>query len=179
MKSFSNSSDALNTLKEILYERGMKLSEEKTIAVSTGKGGTVYQKQLWMETREVYHVKHWNQKWIPKDSTLVSDFAKPLDERLKFCINKFGNGDLSASGINEGTLIDLLENEMKGYETFLVTTYTSGEIYWCRTIDLYIFASIYGLIPQYSSSYGEPFCWVPTGWFLTLDQLKKSPPEVV
>ena len=132
-----------------------------------------------MATREIFHIKHWNNKWIPKDSANVSTFAKPLDERLKFCINLYGKGDPSASGLNEGTILDLLELEDKGYDTFLVTTYTSGEIYWCKTSELHHFAAMHGLIPQYSRTYGEPFCWIPTGWLKPISALISAPPEVI
>ena len=178
-QSFNSSAGALFYFKKYLNDRGMTVIEEKTVPATAGRGRMVYQKQLWMATREVFHIKHWNKKWIPKESGNVSNFAKPLDERLKYAIRLFGKADPSASGINEGTLIDLLEIEDGGYETFLVTTYNSGEVLWCKASVLHNFAAMHGLIPQYSRTYGEPFCWIPTGWLKPISSLVAAPPEVV
>jgi hypothetical protein len=176
---FHTSSEALTYFKKYISDRGMTIVEEKSIPTSAGRGRTVYQKQLWIATREIFHIKHWNNKWVPKDSSKVSEFAKPLDERLKYCIRYYGEGDLSASGINEGTLLDLLEIEDRGYDTYLVTTYKSGEVLWCKTSDLNKFAAMHGLIPQYSQTYGEPFCWIPTGWLKPINVLVAAFPEVI
>jgi len=176
--SFDSSAGALTYLKQYLKEREMTVIEEKTVPTKAGRG-TVYQKQLWTATREIFHIKHWSKKWVPKESSNVSEFAKPLDERLKYAIKLYGKGDPSASGINEGTLMNLLEIEGSGFETYLVTTYSSGDVLWCKVAELYNFASMYGLIPQFSMTYGEPFCWIPTGWLKPLSMVVAGPPGLV
>ena len=178
MAIFSSSEEALKFFQNYLAQSGTSVAEVKTIPTTAGRGRTVYQKQIWTQTREIFHVKHWTQKWIPKDSSEVSEFAKPLDEKLKYAIRQFGRGDLSASGLNEGTMLDLLAHQEEGRESFLVTTYSSGDILWCRVDEMYLFATRYGLIPQYSRTYGEPFCWIPTGWFKVLDKVVRGPGAV-
>lgn len=170
-RPFESSDAALAYFLECLSRRGIVVKEVKTIKVSTSNGRFVYQKQVWTQNNDVYHVKYWTNRWIPKDSSRVSDFAKPLDEKIKTAIKTFGNGDLSASGINEDTLLDLLDISQKGYQTYLITIYQSGEILWCRAEELYYFCTRYGLIPQFSHTYGEPFCWVPTGWLKNFEDV--------
>lgn len=175
---FNDSSEALNYFLGQLKQRGISITEVRDIRVSAGRGKFVTQQQIWTDSKEIYHVKYWTQKWYPKDSSRVSEFAKPLDDRLKYAISRFGNGDTSASGLNESTLFDLLALGDQGYQTFLLTMFQNGEIYLCRAEELYNFATKYGLTPQYSNTYGEPFIWIPTGWFKTFHQLVTAPPEV-
>lgn len=178
MTGFDDSQEALQYFLQALSRRGIEVKEVKTIRVSAGQGRYVYQKQVWTKTKEIYHVKFWSKRWIPKKSSQVSEFARPLDERLKFAIRRFGSGDVSASGLNEDTLLDLLDSAAEGYEAFLVTIYKSGEVLWCRADDLYGFVTRHGLIPQFSETYGEPFCWVPTGWLKTFQDPLSAPPGV-
>jgi len=176
---FENSDAALSFFQECLRNRGIVISEVKTIKVSISQGKFVYQKQIWTQNNEIYHVKYWTKRWLPKDSSKVSDFAKPLDEKLKMSIKLFGNGDNSASGLNENTLLDLLELSKKGYQTYLITIYQTGEILWCRAEELYYFSSRFGLIPQFSSTYGEPFCWIPTGWLKNFEEVVINYPGTI
>lgn len=178
-RPFESSDGALRWFVDALRQRGIELEQTKTIKVNAGQGKYVYQKQIWTKSREIYHIKFWSKRWIPKDSSKVSAFARPLDERLKFAIRTFGNGDLSASGLNEDTLLELIALNSEGYETFLVTQYKEGDVLWCRADDLYGFVTRHGLLPQVSQTYGGPFCWVPTGWLKPFENLLSSPPRVV
>lgn len=76
----------------------------------------------------------------------------------------------------ETTLIKLLELTEQGIETFLVTIYGNGEVYWCKVRDFYEFATRYGTYQQYSISpdmaQSLPYR-VPTGWMKPWTQ--KSP----
>jgi len=175
---FESSQAAIVYFLELLSQRGIRIIETKNIRVSAGRGRFVYQQQIWTETGEIFHVKYWNKRWTPKPSEKVSDFAKPLDERIKYAIKTFGEQDDSASGLNESTLLELLDLSEKGHKTFLITIYRTGEILWCRVDELYYFATQHGLIPQFSQTYGEPFCWVPTGWLKEFENVIRNYPEL-
>ncbi|HOD03932.1 MAG TPA: hypothetical protein PKH92_02700 [Anaerolineaceae bacterium] len=178
-RAFENSDDALCWFLESLRQRSIEPDQIKTIKVSAGQGKYVYQKQIWTKSREIYHIKFWSERWIPKASSRVSEFARPLDECLKFAIRCFGNGDPSASGLNESTLLELITLNSEGYETFLITQYKAGDVLWCRVDDLYGFVTQHGLLPQFSQTYGEPFCWIPTGWLKSFHSLISAFPEVI
>ncbi len=176
-QSFHSSEDALRSFVASLSAKAISVSKVKTIKVSS-KRGFVYQKQIWTQSREIYHVKYWSKRWIPLDRSKVYDFAQPWNERLKYVLDSYGNGDPSVSGINESTLVDLLGLRKDGYEAFLITIYQTGEILWCRVDELYDFVTQYSLIPEYSRNYGEPFCWVPTGWMREWADVLVAPPAL-
>src|SRR5690606_19014050 len=119
-------------------------------------------------TKEVYHIKcRPRGRWIPKDSSKVSEFGKELDERYKYMIRVFGNGDPSISGLNEDTMLDLLELEQQGYTPYLVTIFPqTGEVLWCHAYEAYNMIMRHGSLPQHSfqGMEGSTYCSIPTGW---------------
>ena len=177
-KKFSDSKEAYQWFKEWIKGKDLSISDERNIAVSAGRR-TVFQQQIWTNSNEVYHFKYWTSKWIPDDSKNIrKEHARLMDERLKFVLKNFGNEDLSASGLNLETMLDLLDLAIKGYNTYLITCYASGEIYWAEMLNLYNFCTTYGLIPPYKTTYGEIFVWIPTGWLSPISSPRISLPEL-
>lgn len=176
---FDNSDHALRWFCDQLEQRQFTINEVRTIKVNTTNGRFVNQKQIWTIEGEVFHLKYWTQKWVPLQDNKIYDFAKPWNDRLKYTIKTFGHGDISASGLNESTLIDLLEISNQGSFVHLVTIYSNGEVLWCNVRDLYDFATEFALIPEYSQNYGEAFCWIPTGWLKRMESLVEAVPAII
>lgn len=168
MRTFDNCQEAVDFFCNELVQREMTIDKRLKIKAYAGGGHYVFEDRIVTKSREVYHIKcRPKGRWIPKDSSRVSDFGKELDERYKFLIRTFGNGDLSISGVNEDTIIDLLEMESQGYTPYLVTIFPqTGEILWCHAYEAYDMVMRYGTLPQQSlkGMEGMTFCSIPTGW---------------
>lgn len=183
MPSFDNCSDAVAAFCLMLAERGMRVTQRLKVRAYAGAGRWVNEDRIVTDSLEVYHIKcRPRGRWIPKESSQVSEFGRALDERYKFVIRTFGNQDPSISGVNEDTIIDLLEMEDKGYRAYLVTIYPqTGEVLWCHAFEAYDLVMRYGTLPQQSfqGMEGMTFCSIPTGWMKKWQDVLVAPPEVV
>jgi hypothetical protein len=181
MTSYSTCEEAVNTFKGHLLSRGIEIAMTEKVKAYAGNGKYVFEDRIYTSSREIYHIKcRPRGRWIPKSSDQVSAMGKALDERYKFIIKNFGKGDPSISGVNEDTMLDILESEAKGYIGYLVTIYPqTGEILWCRVNDAYEFIMTYGTLPQFSfqGMQGMTFCSLPTGWMKKWNALLISYPE--
>lgn len=176
---FVNGSDALAWFRKSLTERQLTIASEEKVATKSGKGRFVYPIKIETTSREVFIVKYWNEKWIP--STRISNFARDLDERYRFAINTFGNEDASATSMNADLLVKLLELDEKGYDCYVVTIYSCGEVLFCSAREMYEFATRYGTLQQYTS---DPYLQdalslrVPTGWLKRWTEVESGPPAI-
>lgn len=182
MTVYENCSDAVLGFIHKLNQRGMVIAEKRKVAV-TDRGRTLYEDRVFTTTQEVYHIKcRPRGRWIPKDSGKMSEFGKELDERYKYLIRVFGNGDPSLSGLNEDTMISLLELEAQGYTPYLVTVFPqTGEILWCHAYEAYDMIMRYGTLPQVSfqGMSGMTLCSIPTGWMKKWDEIIVAPPTII
>jgi len=182
MTFYENCGDAVSGFIQKLNQRGIVISEKRKIAV-TDRGRTLHEDRVFTTTQEVYHIKcRPRGRWIPKDSNQMSELGKELDERYKYLIRVFGNGDRSLSGLNEDTMISLLELEAQGYTPYLVTVFPqSGEILWCHAYEAYDMIMRYGTLPQISfqGMDGMTLCSIPTGWMKKWDEVIVAPPAVI
>jgi len=183
MKTFDSSDDAVNDFIAQLRSRGLVIAEKRKRKAHSGQGKFINMDEVVTTTREVYLIKCRLQgRWIPKDSSKVSEFGKELDERFKFIVRTFGNGDPSISGLNEDTILDLVDLETQGYTCYLVTIFPkSGEIFWCHAFEAYDLVMRYGALPQHSFQglSGQTFCSIPTGWMKKWDEVIVAPPAVI
>ena len=182
MATFANCSEAVDYFCRELIHRGMEIDGRLKIKAYAGNGRYVFEDRIVTKSREVYHIKcRPRGRWFPKDSSRVSDFGKELDERYKFLIRTFGNEDRSISGVNEDTILDLLEMESQGYTPYLVTIFPrTGEILWCHAYEAYDMVMRYGTLPQtsFQGMSGMTFCSIPTGWMKSWRGVTVAPPMV-
>jgi hypothetical protein len=182
MTIYENCGDAVLGFIEKLNQRGITVSDRKKVPVYD-RGRTIYEDRVFTMTKEVYHIKcRPKGRWYPKNSDEMSELGKELDERYKFLIRVFGNGDGSLSGLNEDTMIDLLELEAQGYTPYLVTVFPkTGEILWCHAYQAYDMIMRYGTLPQISfqGMSGMTLSSIPTGWMKKWEDVIVAPPTVV
>jgi len=168
MTQYTNCSDAVAGFIHELEERGLNVVRKEKVKAYAGSGRYVNEDRIFTRTDEVYHIKcRPRGRWIPKDSSRISSLGKELDARYKFLIRVFGSGDPSLSGLNEDTMLDLLELESQGYKPFLVTIFPqTGEFLWCHAFEAYNMIMRYGTLPQLSfqGMQGMTLCSIATGW---------------
>jgi len=183
MRKFDSCQEAVDFLCKELVQRGMLIDKRLKIKAYAGSGRYVFEDRILTKSREVYHIKcRPRGRWIPKDSSKVTNFGKELDDRYKYLIRIFGKGDLSISGVNEDTILDLLEMESQGYTPYLVTIFPqTGEILWCHAYEAYDMVMRYGTLPQQSfqGMEGMTFCSIPTGWMKKWEGLESAFPTLV
>lgn len=182
-ETFDNCSTALSFFCQMLQQRGMPLEKIEKHAANAGHGRILNQDVVYTKTGEVFYIIcRPKGRWIPKDSSQVSDMAKPLDSRLKHMIKLFGNEDKSISGLNEDSLIWLLELVEIGRQGYLVTIFPkTGEFLWCSAEEAYAMVMRYGSLPQLSLKglAGQTMCSIPTGWMKPFSRLRIGPPEFI
>ena len=161
----------------------MPIVKREKREANAGHGRILKQDVITTETGEIFYIIcRPKGRWFPKPTEKVSEFARPLDERLKYVINVFGQGDDSISGLNEDSLIWLLQRADEGLRAYLVTIFPpTGEILWCSAQDAYDLVMRYGILPQHSRKglEGQTMCSVPTGLMKKWMDLNVSFPEVV
>jgi len=158
----SNLREAISLLRNRLEERGFTIQKVEDLSQS-GKFGNA---RLFTTTNEIYHLKYTKTGYLPKDSVRVSEGAKELDQKLKFTIRTFGNGDLTINGIDEDLLIYMIEKtSLDQKECFFTTVLQNGTVLWCRAMDFYNFVMRYDTFFKFPKS-NVPVCEVPMGWLL-------------
>jgi hypothetical protein len=183
---FSTSRDAEFWFEESLRKRGVEAIEQKTIKEYVKGGRWAYPKLYVCDHKEAFLVTFWRNKTANiKSSVKVSSVGQELDKRLKDALQDFGLNEAEMTQCKEETLMTLLELEYsESFETFLVTIYACGDVYWCRTQDFYQFATRHGTYQQFASSpdmmRSLPYR-VPTGWMHRWEarNLVKNPPAVL
>jgi len=152
-------------------------------SANAGFGRILKQDVIRTKTGEIFYIIcRPRGRWYPKSTKKVSDFARPLDERLKFMIATFGREDRSISGLNEDSLLWLLELSGQGLRSYLVTIFpATGEILWCSAQEAYDIVMRYGVLPQMSRKGldGQTMCSVPTGWMKQWLDLKTAGPSIL
>jgi hypothetical protein len=165
---FDDSRTAEDYFADMLRLRGLTDIRKETIVEYVKGGRRAYPKLYHCGNSEAYLVTFWRNKDARiKDSSQVSDAGKELDERLKFAIHTFGENLYQMTQCKEQTLLRLLDLLEKGVETFLVTIYGDGDIFWCKARDFYEFATRYGTYQQFSATSDMAMSLpyrVPTGW---------------
>jgi hypothetical protein len=167
---FADSQSAENWFVEALRARGVKKIRQETIVEYVKGGRKAYPKLYYCDDIEAYLVTFWRSSSDQiKASSKMSEFGRELDERIKFTTATFGNGVSQMTQCKEPTLLKLLELDEQGIETFLVTIYSNGDVFWCKARDFYEFATRYGTYQQVSRTpdmaQSLPYR-VPTGWML-------------
>jgi len=179
---FDNCSEAVRFFCQVLDQRGMPIAEMQKKSVNAGFGRMLKQDVIRTTTGEMFYIIcRPRGRWYPKSTEKVSEFARPLDERLKFMIATFGREDGSISGLNEDSLLWLLERAGQGLRSYLVTIFPkSGEILWCSAQEAYDIVMRYGALPQMSRKglEGQTMCSVPTGWMKPWMDLKVAAPSI-
>ena len=182
MRTYSNCQDAVQAFCSELTRRGLVIAKREKVKANLGRGRFLYEDRIITATKEVYHIKcRPRGRWIPKDSSQISEVGRELDERYKYLIRVFGNGDPSISGFSEDRILDLLEMENQGYTTYLVTLFPkTGEVLWCHAYEAYDMVMRYGTLPQLSFQgiEGMTFCSIPTGWMKKWQEVVFEPPSV-
>ena len=173
---------ALDDFIRRLHERDIAVDRHDKVPARSPKGYIVREDRLFTTTGEVFHVKIRTQgRWIPKARSQVGAAGQPLAERYEFVIGAFGQDDASLSGLNEDTVLQLLDLEEQGYRPFLVTIFpTEGEVRWLPIDELYGFVIAYGTLPQksFQGNDEQTFVSFPTGLMHAWDGLVIGPPAV-
>lgn len=174
---FSDSVSAENWFKEMLHKRGINEFKMETIREYVRGGRFAYPKLFKCPNNELYLVTFWrdnNDKiW---ESSKVTDEFKNLNDRLIFTRGVFGNGVSTQTQFKESTILYLLDQEEHGFTSFLVVIYSNGNVYYCKTRDLYEFATRYGTYQTFRKAEDPNLSLiyrVPTGWMKSWS--KKDP----
>ena len=160
----NNLQSAIVLLREKIEERGLSISKVENLS-SQGKYGNA---RIYTTTGEIYHLKFTKTGYKPKDSSQVSEAAKELDEKLKFAIRQFGNGDETINGIDIDLLLILLDEASNGKACYFTTIIGDGTTLWCSAEEFYNFVMRYDTFFKFPRS-NVPVCEVPMGWLLKWD----------
>lgn len=180
---FDSSREAEAWFEYTLRARGVQAIEQRTITEHVKGGRLAYPKLYVCDRKEAYLLTFWRQKAANiKESGAVSVVGRDLDERLKYARRVFGGNEPEMTQCKENTLLELLELESReGFETFLVTMYACGDVYWCPARQFYQFATRHGTYQQFAATpdmmRSLPYR-VPTGWmrvWQARDLLRRPP----
>lgn len=181
---FASPSDAEDWFEDALRMRGAKSIQRDTIKEVVKGGRFAYPKLYTCDATEAYLLIFWRSRDDQiKRTAQVSNKGSALDERLKFASNTFGEGLVQTTQVKETTLLKLLEIAESGIESYLVTAYSNGDVFFANARAFYQFATRYGTYLQFSRDpnmmqslpYRVPTSWM-TPW--TQKEIKVGYPTV-
>ncbi len=173
MASISNLNEATAELTRIIHSKGGKIIKTENLS-NRGRYGNL---RLFTDMNEVYHLK-FSKKLIeprPKTPTNNSD----LDEKLRLAVKYFGNGENTLNGLDEDLLLELIEIENTGQQTYFVTVMSDGRVLWRSGREAYEFVQRYDTIIHFPKAFQQPVGFVPTGWLINKSNLIIGLPNIL
>ena len=128
--------------------------------------------RLFTDKHEVYHVKFTKVPFRPDSEKQGA--ARELHLKLQHAINTFEYRSKhlllpdelgTMVGLDEDLILDLCEQQSKGYEAFVVTVLAREIVLWVPATEFYNFVMRHDTFMKFPKS-GVPVCYVPTGYFL-------------
>jgi len=173
MIQINNFNEAKAELLHIIQSRGSKIVKTEDLTLKNIFGNIRY----FTDDSEVFHLKFSKKLFQPRDNVVGG--AADLDKKLKFAIMHFGNGETTLNGINEDILIELVDIESKGFQTYFVTVMADGRVLWRTAREVYEFVQRYDTVMHFPKAYEQPVCFVPTGWLINKSNVISGPPKLV
>ena len=173
MIQINNFNEAKAELLHIIQSRGSKIVKIEDLTLKNIFGNIRY----FTADSEVFHLKFSKKLFQPRDNVVGG--AADLDKKLKFAIMHFGNGETTLNGINEDILIELVDIESKGFQTYFVTVMADGRVLWRTAREVYEFVQRYDTVMHFPKAYEQPVCFVPTGWLINKSNVISGPPKLV
>lgn len=171
----ANSTDALRRFLRALRERNIE--HHDPYQTPTGDPG-FFHYRIETTTEELYHLKFTKVPYRPKPTEKVSLFARELDEKLKYAIRVFGQGEDTLVGINENLILELLEISRQGKSVYFLTVIGDGRILWRGIEDFYNFVMRHDTFFKFARA-NVPQAMVPTGWLIPWVEAVSKPPTIV
>lgn len=173
MPLITNINEAKAELTRLIQTRGGSIEKTEDLTLRKRYGNF----RFFTKEGEVFHLKFSKQLFQPRENVVGG--AADLDNKLKFATKHFGNGDNSLNGIDEDLLVELLELEANGYQTYFVTVMSDGRVLWRTGREAYEFVQRYDTIAHYPRSYSQPICYIPTGWLVNRSNIISNPPTLL
>jgi hypothetical protein len=172
MIQINNFHEAKAELLQIIQSRGSKIEKTEDLTLRNVFGNIRY----FTNRSEVFHLKFSKKLFQPRETVVGG--AADLDKKLKFAIMHFGSGETTLNGINEDLLLDLIEIETKGFQTYFVTVMADGRVLWRTAREVYEFVQRYDTIIHFPKAFEQPVCFVPTGWLINKSNIVSAPPKL-
>ncbi len=173
MIQINNFNEAKAELLHLIQSRGSKIVKTEDLTLKNIFGNIRY----FTDDAEVFHLKFSKKLFQPRDNVVGG--AADLDKKLKFAITHFGSGETTLNGINEDILIELIDIESKGFQTYFVTVMADGRVLWRTAREVYEFVQRYDTVMHFPKAYEQPVCFVPTGWLINKSNVISGPPKLV
>lgn len=180
VEGIRNLSDAGNYFKAELRKRGKEIVKAERVVADRGPGFPIYHERIWTrhnEVQELYHVKFAKQGYRLKPTDKLSPRAKELDEKLRFALSQFGQGNEELNGLNEDVVLDLLNYTEQGLDVYYITVMAQGTVYAATIQEFYNFVMRYDTFFKFPRS-NVPICEVPVGWMKKWTQVLTAPPSL-
>jgi len=181
---FQTSKEAVSWFIAQLAARQITVTRRERWKVYAGGNRWAYPEVLFTDSNEAFFFKYWKKAFLP-DSTkdIRMPHIRALDERIKYGVHAFGNGNQTTTFLNESTVLRLMELSVTGVAGYLVVAFGNGTALWCSIVDFYAFAVRYGMYLTSSrlrqDMIGELPYHVPTGWLRPFGTLVAAPPAVL
>jgi hypothetical protein len=149
----------------------MHIDEKKSVLVDHTKYGSPIYHYRVRTSDSLFHIKFQKKEHIPLADNQIR-VAFDENNRLKYVINNFGNGNNTDIGINENVLYELLEiEEEQKVTTYLINAVgnsivypNKSIIYWSRTKDFFDISLQWGTVIYNSKAYGGTVFLASSGW---------------
>lgn len=180
---FNDLQTSSNYIMQSLENRQLHVIRHERIVVDYNQyGRPVYHYRVWTDSG-LFHIKFQRSEHIPlADNQIRKAFAE--NNRLKYVINNFGNGNSTDIGINENVLYELLEIEEKQkIISYLINAvgeslvYPGNSIvYWSRTKDFFDISLQWGTVIYNSGAYKGTVFLAASGWMKLWSDPISAPP---
>lgn len=173
MPLITNINEAQAELTRLIQARGGSIEKTEDLTLRKRYGNF----RFYTKDGEVYHLKFSKKLIEPRPKTPGNN--SDLDEKLRLAVRYFGNGENTLNGIDEDLLLELIEIESKGYQTYFVTVMSDGKVLWRTGREAYEFVQRYDTIIHFPQAFQQPVCFVPTGWLINKSNVISGPPKLV
>jgi len=179
MEPIQNLSQAMSFFEQQLILRNATIKKKENVVADYFNGRPVFHGRIWVEIKgipELYQVKFTREGYRLKPTEKLSSGAKELDEKLRFTLRTFGNGDETMNGLNEDIVLELYNKTLvENIQSYFVTVMANYQVYVSSIVDFYEFCMRYDTFFKFPRSQ-VPVCEVPTGWMRQWTQVISSFP---
>ena len=165
--------EATITLETLLHFRGEEIIKKENLS-NRKKFGNI---RIFTKIGDIYHLKFSKKLFSPRENVVGG--AADLDRKLKFAVDKFGDGDSTLNGIDEDLLVELITAQSVGGQTYFVTVMNDGRVLWRTGVESYEFILRYDTIMHFPKAFTSPVCFIPTGWLVNHSNVISALPAMI